>query len=97
METKRVLRDGRVWTISRVRVEDAEEADFRFWYENLTPGERVNAVADATLSCLKTRGINELPRFRRVHRRIKCPWGSLRHRGSTRSSSLREASSDERS
>lgn len=62
---------GRRWKISKVRWEEAEEEDFRFWYEELTPEQRVDAVADALLSCLKTRGINALPRLRRVHRRIR--------------------------
>jgi hypothetical protein len=61
-----------VWTVSLVKWEDAEEEDARFWYEQMTPDERVNAVADCLLSCLKARGINALPRFRRVHRLMKC-------------------------
>jgi hypothetical protein len=61
-------RHGRVWTATVVSQDDAEEADFRFWYEGLTPEERVNAVADCLLSALKTRGILEIPRLRRVCR-----------------------------
>ncbi len=55
---RRRVRDGRgrVWTVSKVPWEEAEEEDFRFWYAGLTPEERVNAVAEALESCLKTRG-----------------------------------------
>src|SRR5687768_5948306 len=95
MDEKKVMRDGKEWTIRRVRHEDAEEADFRFWYEGMTPAERVEAVGEATMMCLMTRGINAPPRLQRVHRRIKCPWGSLSRRRGTRSGALRTASSDE--
>jgi hypothetical protein len=74
-ERKRLVdQKGRTWTLTRVRLEEAEEEDFRFWYEELTPEERVAAVGDALASCLKARGIHEVPRLRRVHRRIRCPW-----------------------
>ena len=65
---------GRVWIVSRVRWTEAEAEDFRFWYEELTPEQRVEAVAEALESCLKTRGLDGIPRLRRVHRRIQCPW-----------------------
>jgi len=65
---------GRTWTVRKVRKEAAEEADFRFWYEELSPEERVEAVADALESCLKTRGHHAIPGLRRVHRRIRAPW-----------------------
>ena len=64
-------RKGRVWTVSRVRWEDAAEEDFRFWYERMTPEQRVDAVAQALVDSLKTRGQLGTPRLRRVHRRIK--------------------------
>ena len=70
-------RRGRTWTVSKVRWEEAEEEDFRFWYEQLTPEERVAAVADALEGCLKARGLHAVPRLRRVHRRVKCPWGAV--------------------
>ena len=60
---------GRTWTVSKVRWKAAEREDFRFWYEGLTPEERVEAVAEALEGCLKTRGRNAVPRLRRVHRR----------------------------
>jgi hypothetical protein len=63
-----VDRHGRVWTAHVVREDEAEEADFRFWYEELTPEERVRAVEDCLLSALKTRGLDGVPRLRRVYR-----------------------------
>src|SRR5574342_1291579 len=68
---------GRVWTVSKVQWRDAEEQDFRFWYEGLTPEERVDAVAEALEGCLKARGLDGVPRLRRVHRRIQCPWSAV--------------------
>jgi hypothetical protein len=62
---------GRVWEARIVPHEEAEEEDFRFWYEGLTPEERVRAVEECLLSSLKTRGIDEIPRLRRVYRVIK--------------------------
>jgi hypothetical protein len=69
---RRIVRRGKLWTVRKVREEAAEEADFRFWYDGLTPEERVAAVGEALESCLKTRG-RDVPRLRRVHRRIKRP------------------------
>ena len=68
---------NRNWTVAKVRRDEAEEEDFRFWYEGLTPEERVEAVAEALEGCLKTRGLDAIPRLRRVHRRIKRPWGAV--------------------
>lgn len=62
---------GRTWTIARVRLDQAEAEDARFWCDRLTPEERIEAVAAALESCLKTRGIDAIPRLRRVSRRIK--------------------------
>lgn len=70
-------RQGRTWTVSKVGWDEAAEEDFRFWYEGLTPEERVEAVGEALEGCLKTRGVHAVPRLRRVHRRIKCPWGEI--------------------
>jgi hypothetical protein len=66
-----VDRHGRVWTAHVVSLEEAEEADFRFWYEELTPEERVRAVEDCLLSSLKAKGIHEIPRLRRVCRVVE--------------------------
>ena len=47
-EHKQVLdRRGRVWTVSRVQWREAEAEDFRFWYDKLSPEQRVEAVAGA--------------------------------------------------
>ena len=67
-------RHGRVWVARVVSEDEAEEEDFRFWYEDLTPEERVRAVEDCLLSSLKARGVNEVPRLRRVCRVIQCKW-----------------------
>src|SRR3990172_907131 len=68
---------GRTWTVSKVRWDEAAEEDFQFWYEGLTPEERVEAVADALEGCLKARGLDAVPRLRRVHRRLERPWGEV--------------------
>jgi hypothetical protein len=60
--------------MTKVRSDDEEEADFRFWYELLTPEERVEAVYQALESSLKARGLRGVPRLRRVYRRVRCPW-----------------------
>ena len=70
-------RHGKIWTVAKVRKDQAEAEDFRFWYEGLTPEQRVEAVAEALEGCLKTRGIDAVPRLRRVHRRVKCPWAAF--------------------
>ena len=64
-------RYGRVWTPTVVSEDEAEEADFRFWYYGLSPEERVLAVEECLLSALKTKGIDEIPRLRRVHRALE--------------------------
>jgi hypothetical protein len=69
-----VDRHNRVWTATVVSEGEAEEADFQFWYEGLSPEERVNAVQDCLLSALKARGIREIPRLRRVSRIFKPKW-----------------------
>ena len=51
--------------------DEAEEEDFRFWYKEMTPEERVRAVEECLLSSLRARGINEIPRLQRVCRVIK--------------------------
>ena len=77
-ERRRVVDSrGRVWTVAKVAWEDTEAEDFRFWYEGLTPEERVEVVVASLEGCLKTRGRNGVPRIRRVHRRIRCPWDAI--------------------
>ena len=86
---------GKTWTITKVRWKEAEEEDFRFWYEELTPEERVEAVGKAVEGCLKTRGLDPVPRIRRVHRRIKRPWGKVRGSRRTRGRLSRTAARHE--
>ena len=64
-------RHGRVWEARVLSQDEAEEEDFRFWYEELTPEERVRAVEECLLSSLKAKGVNEIPRLRRVCRIVK--------------------------
>jgi len=64
-------RRGREWTVSVVPKAEAAEEDFRFWYEDLTPAQRVDLVAECLLDCLKAKGLHELPRLRRVYRRVE--------------------------
>ena len=68
---KTLRRNGRLWTVSKIRVEEAEPEDLRFWYDDLTPEQRVDAVYDALEMCLKVKGVDGVPRLRRVHRLIK--------------------------
>jgi len=68
---------GRTWLVSKVPWQEAAKEDFRFWYEGLTPEERVMAVAEVLESCLKTRGLHAVPRLRRVHRHIRAPWRAV--------------------
>jgi hypothetical protein len=67
-------RHGRVWSATVVRRSEAAEEDFRFWYDNLTPEQRVREVEECLLSALKAKGIDEIPRLRRVSRVVQCPW-----------------------
>src|SRR3990172_10957041 len=77
-ERKRVIDGrGRTWTISKVGWDEAAEEDFQFWYEGLTPEERVEAAGDALEGRLKTRGLDAVPRLRRAHRRIERAWGEV--------------------
>lgn len=64
-------RRGRTWTLAVVPKAEAEEEDFRFWYEELTGEERVDLVDACLVSCLKTKGADGLPRLRRVYRRVE--------------------------
>ena len=60
-----------MWEARVLSQDEAEEEDFRFWYEEMTPAERVSAVEECLLSSLKAKGVNEIPRLRRVCRVIK--------------------------
>lgn len=63
--------DRRTWTVALVPVAQAEAEDARYWYEELTPEERVEAVFACVRSSLKAQGIERVPRLRRVARRIE--------------------------
>lgn len=65
-------RHGRTWTIRVGTEEEAAEADSA-WYAAMTPEERVMAVQDCLLSSLKARGIDEIPRLRRICRVVQRP------------------------
>ena len=56
-------RHGRTWTVIKIRRKEAEGEDFHFWYDGLTPEQRVEAVAETLESCLKTRGLDGIPRL----------------------------------
>jgi hypothetical protein len=64
-------RHGRIWVGAVVPKATAEEEDFDFWYDRLTPVERVAAVEDCLLSALKARGLDAVPRLRRVSRVVQ--------------------------
>jgi hypothetical protein len=64
-------RHGRVWEARVLSEGEGEEEDFRFWFEGMTPEERVRAVEECLLSSLRAKGINEIPRLRRVYRVVK--------------------------
>lgn len=70
----KATRRGVEWTITVRSQEEARGADATYWHDRLTPEERVAAVADCTLSALKTRGYRELPRVEPVVRVIDAPW-----------------------
>ena len=67
-----VDRNGRVWTGVVVRKDEAEAADYRFWLDELSPEQRVDAVDECLASALKAKGLHGPPRLRRVSRAIRC-------------------------
>ena len=74
------VRNGRTWTVQQVSWAEQEEVDFLFWLEGMTPEERVEAVGDATLMGYTIKGMNGIPRLRRVHKRFKCKWSKVSNR-----------------
>jgi hypothetical protein len=62
---------GRSWTISLVPVQEAAREDARFWWEELSPEQRVEAVHICLESALKAQGIPSVPRLRRTVRIVK--------------------------
>ncbi len=76
METTRFRdRHGQTWTMTKVALgEEADEADFSFWYDNLTPEERVAEIAECWKAYEQTKGIvRGVPRFARLCRRTQRP------------------------
>ena len=69
---------GQVWEARVVSHDEAEEEDFRVWYEEMTPEERVRAVEECLLSSLKAKGVNEVPRLRKVGRILERNGGRWR-------------------
>ena len=70
-----VDRHGRTWIGAIVHKSEAAAEDFRFWFDGMTPEERVVAVGDCLLSALKAQGIDAVPRLRRVSRVVERPRG----------------------
>lgn len=64
-----------------LRRSEAAEEDFRFWYEELTPEQRVEAVEECLLSALRAKGVDEIPRLRRVSRVVQRPGSAKRSAG----------------
>jgi hypothetical protein len=58
-------RNGSRWTISAIEARDQVSQDVAYW-QSRPAKERIDAVGDLLLLNLKTRGIHELPRLRRV-------------------------------
>ncbi len=52
-------------------VQRAAEEDARFWWEELTPEERVVAVDACLESALRAKGIQRVPRLRRTARLVQ--------------------------
>ena len=56
-------RHGRTWTLKKVSWKDAEAEDARFWYEELTPKQRVEAVYEALESSLRHEALMPYPDY----------------------------------
>lgn len=64
-------RSGQTWTMTKMTSDEAEDEDFRFWFDEMTPEERVHVIAECWLDYQKTRGIRGIPRFGTVRRCTK--------------------------
>ncbi len=64
-------RHGRLWEARVLTFEEAEEEDFRFWHDEMTPEQRVVVAMDCLMDSLKAQGIDELPRLRGVSRVVQ--------------------------
>ncbi|NOY92007.1 MAG: hypothetical protein GXP55_12490 [Deltaproteobacteria bacterium] len=62
---------GRLWQVAVVPSALADEEDARFWYEELSPEERVMAVHECVKSALLAQGMEHVPRLRRVARVVQ--------------------------
>ncbi|NCQ35466.1 hypothetical protein GW813_10450 [bacterium] len=62
---------GRLWKVAVVPCDQAEQEDARFWYEELSPEERVVAVHACVESALLAQGVEHVPRLRRVARVVQ--------------------------
>ena len=62
---------GRVWKIARVPERLLAAEDARFWRDELTPEERVDAVDACVVGWFEVRGKRGAPRLRRVSRRVQ--------------------------
>lgn len=60
-----LTRNGSPWTITSQGREGQVARDVAYWQAK-SPRERIDAVGDLLLLNLKTQGIHELPRLRRV-------------------------------
>lgn len=69
-EFQSIQRNGEEWTIRRLHNSEQEDADFEFWFQ-MTPEQRVMAVAECTESCLKAKGKTAKQPFQQVYRRVK--------------------------
>jgi hypothetical protein len=63
-------RQGRVWQARIVAFEEAEDENWRFWHEELTPEQRIVATLECRSDCLKAEGTDEL-RIRGVSRVVQ--------------------------
>ena len=63
-------RNGRVWEARILTFEEAEEEDWRFWHEELTPEQRIVATLECQSDFLKAEGMDEL-RLRGVSRVVQ--------------------------
>lgn len=90
---QQIERDGRIWTIQDVSWDEAEEESFRFWYA-MSPDDRVKPTEEALEICLRIRGLNGVPRLRRVNRIVKRKRRAVPDRGRAGAGKARASSRD---
>lgn len=64
-------RNGRIWEARVITFEEAEDENWRFWHEGLTPEQRIVATLEFQSTNLKAEGMDELPRLRGVSRVVQ--------------------------